>query len=315
MTRVNQDNYRAWAAAESSLPIWHQPWWLDATVGQESWDAAVANRGPEVLAALPYVKQHRFGLTILSQPPLTPSLGPWFSGGVGPALSQQHKLLDELLAALPPAAAYRQNWMPEATNWLPFYWAGYSQSTAYTYRLDLGATEDDLWKRLSNSCRKTIRRSQERYALRVDIVRDLDDLWRLHTQVFARQDMEVPDSRDLLERIVYAGTAHDALTIYMARDDQGTPHAGVMVVHDQVRSYDLLGGTSQDHRHSGAKNLVLWHAILDARKRGRKIFDFEGSMLRPIENFFRSFGPVQNPYFSVWRYSHPLMRSWKRLGG
>lgn len=309
MTESQQATYRAWAKTELSLPVWHQPWWLDATAGQGSWDAAIVTQGSEVLAVLPYVKQqNRLRLSVIGQPPLTQSLGPWFSGGVPPGLSQQHRLLDELREALPPAAAYVQNWMPEITNWLPFYWAGYSQSTRYTYRLDLAATEDDLWNQLSSSCRKTIRRSQRRFTLSVEIAQNLDELWELHTQVFARQDMEVPNPRDQLERIVSAGTAHDAVTMYLARDEVGIPHAGVMIIHDQDRSYVLFSGVSQDYRHSGGKNLLLWQAILDARNRGQKVFDFEGSMIRRIETFDRSFGPVQMPYFGVWRYNNQLLR-------
>jgi len=49
------------------------------------------------------------------------------------------------------------------------------------------------------------------------------------------------------------------------------------------------------------------------------IFDFHGSMLQPVERFFRAFGGRQTPYLSVTRMS-PALRlaltarsGWHRL--
>jgi hypothetical protein len=33
------------------------------------------------------------------------------------------------------------------------------------------------------------------------------------------------------------------------------------------------------------------------------VFDFEGSMLKPVEHFFRGFGGGQTPYLQVWKAS------------
>jgi len=42
----------------------------------------------------------------------------------------------------------------------------------------------------------------------------------------------------------------------------------------------------------------MWHAIQFASTVST-IFDFEGSMIEPVERFFRGFGAVQTPYFSL----------------
>ena len=51
--------------------LFQQPWWLDAVA-----DAAVVVRDGETVGRLPFVRKQRFGLTVLSRPPLTPFLGP-----------------------------------------------------------------------------------------------------------------------------------------------------------------------------------------------------------------------------------------------
>ena len=44
----------------------------------------------------------------------------------------------------------------------------------------------------------------------------------------------------------------------------------------------------------------MWEAITRARE-VTDVFDFHGSMLQPVERFFRAFGGHQTPYLSVTR--------------
>jgi hypothetical protein len=54
----------------------------------------------------------------------------------------------------------------------------------------------------------------------------------------------------------------------------------------------LMGGSDPSLRTSGAMSLLMWEAIKFAGQVARR-FDFEGSMLRPVERFFRAFGGRQ----------------------
>ena len=59
-------------------------------------------------------------------------------------------------------------------------------------------------------------------------------------------------------------------------------------------------------------SLCMWHAIRFAASVSSR-FDFEGSMLEPIERFFRSFGAQQLPYFKVTRTNSPFMRAFDAI--
>ena len=72
-----KDTYRRFCAREPSLPLFSRDWWLDAAAGPDGWDVAVVKKGSEVLAAMPYVIRGRYGMKIVTQPALTPVLGPW----------------------------------------------------------------------------------------------------------------------------------------------------------------------------------------------------------------------------------------------
>ena len=44
---------------------------------------------------------------------------------------------------------------------------------------------------------------------------------------------------------------------------------------------------------------------------GGRDFDFEGSMIRPIEKFYRLFGAQRKPYYRIWKptLGHAMRRS------
>ena len=54
-------------------------------------------------------------------------------------------------------------------------------------------------------------------------------------------------------------------------------------------------------RSSGATSLMVWHLIRFTAERSA-IFDFDGSVLQPVERFFRGFGAKQVPYHWIMKF-------------
>jgi len=81
-------------------------------------------------------------------------------------------------------------------------------------------------------------------------------------------------------------------------DPQGRLHAAVFVVWQKQSAWYIAGGGDPSLRHSGAHSLVLWEAIQQVAQ-FTDIFDFEGSMMPGVERFFREFGGIQTPYFTI----------------
>ena len=72
----------------------------------------------------------------------------------------------------------------------------------------------------------------------------------------------------------------------------------IYLVWDKKSAYYIAGGSPKEVRTSGAMPLLLWEAIKFSSK-VTKYFNFEGSMIKPIERFFRAFGGEQVPYFEI----------------
>lgn len=280
--------------------IFQQPWWLDA-VAPGAWDEAVVERDGRTVARLPYAVRGRGRWRLLTQPPLTQTLGPWVepsSAKPARALSHEMELLGALEAALPPAAAFMQDFSPAILNGLPFFWAGYRIELRYTYRLEGLRSEDDLWDGLRDNIRREIRKARRLLEVRDDL--GLDVLHSVWAKTFARQGTTPPHPPATLERLDAACAARGARAMLFACDEAGRVHSATYVVWGARSAYYLLGGSDPQLRTSGAASLLMWEAILRARS-VTDAFDFEGSMLAPVERFFRAFGARQTPYLHVSR--------------
>jgi GNAT acetyltransferase-like protein len=290
------------AAGETAYAnaIFQQPWWLDA-VAPGRWDEVTVERDGYVVARLPYVVRGRRRLRILTMPPLTQTLGPWLAPSAAKpanALGEEHQLLTALEAGLPAADAFVQHFSPSIRNALPFHWAGYRLELQYTYRLEGLDSEEALWEGLRGNIRREIRKARTRVEVRDDLA--LDRFHAIWAKTFARQGLPAPVSLEELARLDAACARHGARTMLCAQDDEGRVHAVSYVVADRKAAFYLIGGGDPELRTSGASSLLMWESILRARAT-TDVFDFEGSMLRPVERFFRAFGSRQTPYVRVSR--------------
>ncbi len=292
-------------AIDQANSIFQQPWWLDA-VAPNAWDAVEISKGSQVVARLPYVIQTRRGMTYLTMPPLTQTLGPWLASSTAKyakQLARQKDLMTSLIEQLPSCDYFSQRFHYSITNWLPFYWHDFSQTTRYTYVLENLADRSQVWAGFQENIRREIRKAQKRVAVRSDL--DIERFLEINALTFQRQGQNLPYSRELVRRLDAACAERQARRIFFAEDARGPIHAAIYLVWDENSAYYLMGGGDPELRNSGATSLLMWTAIQFAATVTQK-FDFEGSMIEPVERFFRAFGARQQPYFQVTRLSRRL---------
>ena len=305
----NKERYEELCRREQSIGLFAQGWWLDAACGTGEWDVAMVADGEMVRAALPYQIRRRGIFTILTQPPLTPWLGPWMADDrrkSGTVVGRENQLMTALIGQLPRFDRFSQNWPYWRTNWLPFYWQGFKQTTRYTYVLNDLSSEDSVWAGMRSNARREIRKAERRYGLRTRDDVGLDALLRLNDMTYARQGKRAPHG-EVLRRLDEACTSRNCGKALVAEDGRGRHHAGGYFVWDGSSAYYLVGGIDPGLRSSGAMSLVMWDAIRFARTVTRN-FDFEGSMIESVEHFFRSFGGEQLAYSHVSKTPSRLLR-------
>ena len=61
----------------------------------------------------------------------------------------------------------------------------------------------------------------------------------------------------------------------------------------------MLGGYDNESKQHGAGALCIYNSILKSKQLNLSLFDFEGSMIKEVEKYFRSFGGELVPYYTV----------------
>jgi len=276
-------------------------WWLDA-VAPNQYTILTLREGENLQAAWPLVSQDINGRTCVGMPPLTQKLGvllPPSTAKYAEKLSQEHAIIDGLIQRLPADTAIDQHLHESLTNWLPFYWNGFQQTTRYTYLIPDLKNLESVWKMMRTPARTTIRNAPKR-GVCVREARDVAEVFGMYAMTMKRQGMPVLQSLEQVERLDEACARNAGRLALIAEDAQGRVHAAVYIVYDARSAIYLLGGADPDLRNSGAQTMLLWEAITFA-SRMSDTFDFEGSMIRGVEAALRDLGGIQTPYSRIWR--------------
>ncbi len=285
--------------------IFEQPWWLDA-VAPGQWDAAEITKDGKIIARLPYVKTRLVGFKILGMPDYTHTLGYWVDDtGAKNArkYARRKDLITELIEKLPKGYSIDLSLDHKCDYLFPFKWKGFKLQMAYSYRLENIRDIDQLWNDLADNIRREIKKAQK--VLTIEDNHPIDDLIMMQNKTFERQGRKHKDSDELLRRLDEALVANKARKFLCAVDAEKRIHAASYFVYDSNCCYYLIGGGDQELRTSGASSLLMWEGIKFASTVS-KSFDFEGSMIEPIERFFRAFGGVPTPYWRVTKLNVPL---------
>lgn len=315
---MNQQSlYRA-KAPHLPLPVFHQPWWLDAVCGKDNWHAAmVLGKSGELLGLCTYFVRRKWGLSVIVNPPFTPYLGVWLNPEFVPKkqvskYNHEIQILKALAEQLPTVAWYSLVHPPAFDNWLPFYWKGYRCSPRYTYLFE-AAKLDDIYSNLASAVRNKIKLAQSN--LVVEKSTDLNKFMLVYENTLLRNrfysNIETKKFQDLSDTIFRNNSGE----ILMAIDRDAQPVAGVFLLSDTQTVYLWqMGYRKMAPSNKGAVQLLIYKAIQLAMETGRA-FNFEGSMLPHIEPVFRAFGGRRVPVYHIFKASNRLIYALKELLG
>jgi len=263
-------------------------WWLEA-VAPGRMTILREHRGEALVAAWPIIREEgnwgRFG-----RAPLTPRLGILLAPSrakYAEALSREHDVVESICRQVSSESRAYQAFHESFSNGLAMQWAGFRESSRYTYVLENLADEDLLWTNLRAPCRTAIRKAQARGLSIADVA--LDEFAPLHEATYARQGLAAPIDDLTLRRVDDAAQARGARMILGALDASGSCCAAVYVAWSHGTAHYLMAGADERGRRDDALRWLLWEAIRACRAHAHR-FDFEGSMMRGPEDICRDFG-------------------------
>lgn len=289
----------------ANLPLYLQPWWWDAATGNpDRWQAAtIQDQEGRLQAYWPYCLQRRLGFIKLhSLPPLTMHSGPWLRPPLpetkpAKVLSRNWKLIEALLQQLPQAHYQRAKAPYSFQNGMALQRAGWRQTVKYSYQLPTHqlATTEEIQMRFAPHVRQQLKKARSIVAVKPNPTIDIQ-LSLIH-KAFEVRGAKTRDFPDAAFHRLYQATRERAAAVsWQAVDDKERIHATLWMAYDEQTAYAILPAADPALRTSGAMSLLLWQGIDWAQQQGL-IFDFEGSAIPGVEEFYRGFGPDPIPYY------------------
>lgn len=284
--------------------VFEQPWWLDI-VAPGRWGEVRVERKDKVVARLPYVLNRGH----IVMPPMTQTLGIWMDDSLkkylrgNSHLNHQKSVIYELLENLPKHRSMNICLDHNTAYVLPFRWKGCRITPSFSYRIERVKEIDSIDEIIAS---KTMQR-HVKAAERVTVVADntengINTLLRLNEMTYARQGRKAPGDAELYRKIMAQSIQRGNGKILLAVDPDEVPHSGAFFLYDEKVCYYLIGGQDPEHKNDGSQNLIIRKGI-DFAATVSQDFDFEGSNVEGIENFFRQYGGTQVVNYCVTKQS------------
>lgn len=304
----NKEKYKNFCEQNKGIPLFLTYGWYSALYS-EDWDIVLTEKNGNILGFLPYIVSKKKTFQFIRPPFLTPYQGIWFNypsdQKYSNRLSFEKEITTKIIKSLPQVDSFQQKFLPEFTNWLPFYWNTFEQTTRYTYIIEDISDTEKVWKNFKESIRREVRKAEK--SLVIEVIEDVTLLYNLKIDVYNSNDETYPIPKELLINAFIYTQKNNAGELLAAKDNDGNIHSILFYVWDKTSAYYLHGGTYNKFKTTGSMSLLLWDAIKRSSKRTQS-FNFEGSMIESIERYFRAFGGQQVPYFEIKRTDSKLLK-------
>jgi hypothetical protein len=300
--------YAEWDAlvrASSQGSVSCYSWWIRAT-GPGARVLGFFENG-RLVGGVPLYRSRLFGVPIYKRPSLTYPWGPVLEPLVGKhttIVTRENAILKSLAAHLAEQSqSMVLSFHPTLQNWLPFQWLGFSHTVGVTHVLDLRSDLDGVFKAFGENARRSVKRAQGA-GITIEPC-TAEAAFELFACTQKRRGAAVSYSREYLRNLHAAALAQDAGQCFVARDLQRRALVAAFVAWDEKSAYYVAGGSDPKLRGSGAGTLLIWYLIQFCAERARA-FDFAGSHIESIEEFFRKFSATKVFYPRVMKLSLPI---------
>lgn len=304
-----KDRYRKLCDESNDIPLFMQAWWMDAVCGSEKkvWDVFLVENNGEIIGVMPFHLLNKYRFKIILLPPLTQYNGIWIKYPENQSSNQrlhfEKNIMTNIIDQIDDSGIsfFQQNFYHNITNWQPFYWRGFKQSTRYTYILKNISNTESIFNNIHSFKQKHIKKAQRN--LHVDFDLNADEFYKFHSDSLSLNKKNISYSKKLFKNIHTFAIERQQGKIIAIRDNDDNIHSAAFVIWDKESAYYLISAIHPQFKSSGASSLMVWEAILYLANK-TKNFDFEGSMIESVAKTFEEFGAEQTPYFTISKLNY-----------
>jgi hypothetical protein len=279
--------------------------YLDCVCPQ--WGAVIVKNDEQWLAVMPLNVNKKYFLQYSLKPRFVQYLGVI----LGPLQGKIHRLIylkrtitEQVIAAIPPGIKlFNHNFSPGFDYFIPFHWHRFEIRPFHTYHLSLRDSLENIWSNFSASVCNGIKKA-EKQNLNCVTSNSAGELLKM------MQNRHIISASaachfEKLWNFIY--TNHSAFTLYIIHPHTGQIYCGAAFVVYHHKITMLASAMDLRFKKSRAKTLLVWYAIQKAHAMdGITVFDFEGSMIKGIENYNRGFGASPLTYYNISKNNLPI---------
>ncbi len=294
----NKTAYRQFCNEHLHLPIFVMDWYLDAVCQEGHWEVVLLEENGKTIAAYPYFLKKKGPFKYITMPHLCKYMGPLYAKEIQDA-STKSQINRKLIQLLPKVDHFNQNFHYEVLNVDSFISENYEKKDCYSYRLEDLSDLGKVFKNFSSDYRNNkIKKAKSLVTIHDGL--SIEEFYRVNKMSFDRQEIPVPYSLPFLKNLDNALAAKNQRKIFYAKDADNNIHSVVYLIWDHTSAYYHIAGDDPKLRKSGSGILLVWEVIQYTKNElGLNIFDFEGSMIPPIERVRKQFGAEKKAYFNL----------------
>jgi lipid II:glycine glycyltransferase (peptidoglycan interpeptide bridge formation enzyme) len=262
----------------------------------------------QLIGGFYFLKTKKYGFNFVKLPPYTPHCGLFFisesknkssiSNFSKEVMNDICDYFTELKSSLTILA-----FPSDILDLQPFIWDKYKVIPNYTYRINLANSIEDIKSNFDSKNRNVINKAIKEEIIVTENSMSKEDLYKFFKGSLKGAGANVYDE-ELKNIFLEFSDTCNSFALVAKKEDKF--FGAVFCVYDKNTCYYLLGGVDKNSGVQGINNLLIQKSIEKSKDLGCKTFDFEGSMLKGVEKFFRGFGPELVPYYTVNKASLPL---------
>jgi hypothetical protein len=275
-------------------------WYLDMLT--VTWDALVLD---DYQAVMPLVHNRKLGFSYLFRPYGVQQLG------VFSKIPQTPQLIQQFIDAIPASYSYVNVFLNVANP--------VNESMSYkllanrNFELDLNRSYRTIYEAYSTRTKRNLKKAKQ-YKHRVFEYDSPDQLITLFRQNRGAQINTLSESNyQTIRQVMYVMLHKRRGYLWTVYNEANTIIAGAFFVETGNRIVLLFSATHEEGRKSHAMTYLLDELFI-ARAGDQVIFDFEGSNIKGLAEFYGGFGAEETTYYNLIINRLPPCIKWMKKG-
>jgi len=316
---IKREDFYLWNDFVKNHPrgaIFHQTDWLEM-VGKGEAKVIAVWAHEKLICGLGLILSQKHGVTGYHIPPFTQYFSPlYFNPAKEQAsISEEHECLKLILEHIGKVNHVDFKLPHGHHSILPYYWKGYETSVSLTHIIK--GTKESFYAGLDKKRQGELKRLRKGIDSGEVIIEERisdNDLLMLIRETASRKQFDMNEK--LLFRMVENAASIPAKTITIRSKEHGVVAFGFFP-YDEKAVYNLVNLSVRGMSGMlGTVNLLLLNQAIEFALDNNLVFDFEGSMLKGVEAFFRKMGGTQVPVYRVQKspsIKFSLLRAVKQI--